>query len=160
MAITGVEVAPTSDDAADATKQFQSMPVLTGGTPTATTTGWCVSVEPIAAGKIGRVAVAGVVQVRMSDVSGLARSQIIWKNDDWALVNLNSGTRLGTISSTWNKGNTATVIEQNGDGSATSGSSTFTAKNYFATVTVASNATKRVACSLVGSTWILIAAEC
>jgi hypothetical protein len=67
--------------------------------------------------------------------------------------------RLGTISATWAKGATATVTEQNGDGSAKSPASTFTAKNYFAAVTVTSG-TKRVACAKVDDTWMLIAAEC
>lgn len=67
--------------------------------------------------------------------------------------------RLGTVSSTWGKGSNATVTQQNGDGTAISPSQTFTASNYFATITVSSG-TKRVACGLVGSTWILIAAEC
>lgn len=67
--------------------------------------------------------------------------------------------RLGTISATWNKGATATVTEINGDGTAISGNPTFTAKNWFATVTVTTG-TKKVACAPVGDTWILIAAEC
>lgn len=70
-----------------------------------------------------------------------------------------SAIRLGTIASTWTKGQEATVTEQTGDGSAAAGDPTFTAKNFFATITV-STGTKRVACALVGSTWILIAAEC
>lgn len=69
------------------------------------------------------------------------------------------GVRLGTISATWIKGSTATVTEQNGDGSAISGNPTFTATNHFATVTVTTG-TKRVACMLIGSTWVLTAAEC
>lgn len=67
--------------------------------------------------------------------------------------------RLGTISATWSKGSTATVTQQNGDGTAMAGSPTFTAKNYFSTVTVLSG-TKRVACALIDATWVLIAAEC
>ena len=67
--------------------------------------------------------------------------------------------RLGTVSATWSKGSSATVTQQNGDGAAISPAQTFTASNYFATITVSSG-TKRVACGLVGSTWILIAAEC
>ena len=185
MAITGVEVTPTSDDAAAATVQFQSMPVITGGTPAATTTAWCVAIEPITANKIGRVAVAGVVQVKLdvtseSDKSAACKASaselktgssgeasILWKETGtgagkWGLVRFGaaaSGVRLGTVSATWAKGNTATVTEQNGDGTAKSPTTTFEAKNYFATVTVASG-TKRVACAKVDDTWILIAAEC
>ena len=67
--------------------------------------------------------------------------------------------RLGTISATWTKGTTATVTQIKGDGSAISPTVTFTAKNWFADVTVESG-TKKVACAKVDATWILIAAEC
>jgi hypothetical protein len=135
------------------------MPVLTAGEVAASTTGWCVAVEPIAANAIGRVAIAGAVQVKASDLPKVARSAVLWKNESWALIIVNSGTRLGTVAQSWNKGATATVTEQNGDGSGTSPSATFTATNYFSDVTV-DTGTKRVACAQVGSTWILIAAEC
>jgi hypothetical protein len=155
LAITGVEVTPTSDDTADATKQFQSMPVLTGGTPSTSTTAWCVAVEPIKSNSIGRVAVSGVVQVKASDLPKAARSAVLWKNSDWALIIINPGTRLGTISAAWNKGSTATVTEQNGDGSEIESAPTFTATNYAANLTV--TGTMRVACALIGSTWVLVA---
>jgi hypothetical protein len=159
MAITGVQITPTSTSGG-ATAQFEQMPVLTGGTPSATTTAWCVAVEPIENNKVGRVAVAGVVQVKAADLGKAAGASVLWKNSDWALIRIDgSGVRLGTISATWTKGNTATVTEQNGDGSAKSPATTFTATNYFATVTVASG-TKRVACAKVDETWMLIAAEC
>ena len=159
MAITGVQITPTSTSGG-ATAQFEQMPVLTGGTPSATTAAWCVAVEPIENNKVGRVAVAGVVQVKAADLGKAAGASVLWKNSDWALIRIDgSGVRLGTISATWTKGNTATVTEQNGDGSAKSPTTTFTAKNYFATVTVASG-TKRVACARVDDTWILLAAEC
>lgn len=67
--------------------------------------------------------------------------------------------RLGTISATWTKGTTATVTQLKPDGSAMSPTRTFTAKNWFATVTVSSGS-KYVACASIGSQWILIAAEC
>lgn len=159
MAITGVEITPTSDANAAATKQFESLPVLTGGTPSATTTAWCVAIEPIESNKIGRVAVAGVVQCKVADLGKASGACVLWKNSDWALIRMDGGVRLGTISATWTKGNTATVTEQNGDGSAKSPTTTFSAKNYFATVTVSSG-TKRVACAKVDDTWMLIAAEC
>ena len=160
LAITGVEITPTSTSGG-ATAQFEDMPVLTGGTPSATTTAWCVAVEPIAAGKIGRVAVAGVVQVKAADLGKASGAGVLWKNSDWALIRIDgsAGVRLGTISSTWSRGADATVTQLNGDGSAISPTVTFSAKNWFATVTVTSG-TKKVACALVGSTWILIAAEC
>jgi hypothetical protein len=64
LAITGVAITPTSSSGG-ATASFEEMPVLTGGTPSATTTEWCVAVEPIESGKIGRVAVGGVVQCKV-----------------------------------------------------------------------------------------------
>jgi len=106
MSITGVEVTPTSDNAAAATKQFQSMPVVTGGTPSTSTTAWCVAVEPIATGKIGRVAVAGVVQCKISmgnsshkfarakgstsevESAWSGEALILWQSGGWALVRL------------------------------------------------------------------------
>lgn len=70
-----------------------------------------------------------------------------------------SGVRLGTIGATWAKGTTATVSELLGDGTEPPAPTEFEATNYFADVTVGSGEVK-VACALVGSTWILIAAEC
>lgn len=79
-------------------------------------------------------------------------------NGRWYLIDSFQETfRLGTVSATWAKGATATVTKLNEDGSATT--VTFTAKNWFADVTVSSGA-KKVSCALVGNTWILIAAEC
>lgn len=112
MAITGVEVTPTSDETAQATKQFQSMPVLTGGTPSTSTTAWCVAVEPIKSNSIGRVAVSGVVQVKASigssshkfarakastsevESADIGEALLIWSSSPWALV------RLGTLDLT------------------------------------------------------------
>lgn len=181
MAITGVEVTPTSDETADATKQFQQMPVLTGGTPSTSTTAWCVAVEPIKSNSIGRVAVSGAVQVKLDVQSasdstagakdgsrtelktGSGEALILWKESGtgagkWGLVRFGgtgAGVRLGTISTTWGKGSTATVTQQNGDGSAITSAPTFTATNYTATLTV--SGTMRVACALIGSTWVLVA---
>jgi len=64
LAITGVAITPTGESGG-ATASFEEMPVLTGGTPSATTTAWCVAVEPIESGKIGKVAVGGVVQCKV-----------------------------------------------------------------------------------------------
>jgi hypothetical protein len=64
LEITGVAITPTSSSGG-ATASFEEMPVLQGGTPSATTTAWCVAVEPIESGKVGRVAVGGVVQCKV-----------------------------------------------------------------------------------------------
>jgi hypothetical protein len=159
LAITGVEIAPTATDSDAATISFQDAPVITAGNTSATTTAWCVAVDPIASGSIGKVAVAGVVQIKSSDFNKAAGAQLLWKDSNWALILIGGGLRLGTISATWTKGETATVTEQNGDGSARTDSPTFTATNYFATITVSSG-TRRVACGKVDDRWLLIAAEC
>ena len=70
-----------------------------------------------------------------------------------------SEIRLGTIAASWAKGATATVTQLKPDGSALTPTRTFTAKNWFAAITVSSG-TKKVACASVGNQWILIAAEC
>jgi hypothetical protein len=51
------------------------------------------------------------------------------------------------------------VTQINADGTALSPTVTFTATNYFATVTVTSG-TRKVLCVFVGDRWLLTAAEC
>ena len=110
MAITGVAVTPTSDDNADATKQFQSMPVLTLGATSSTTTAWCVAIEPIAANKIGRVAVAGAVQIKASDLPKAKGAPVLWKDSNWALIVLSGGpVRLCKTTAVWDKNTMATL---------------------------------------------------
>jgi hypothetical protein len=70
------------------------------------------------------------------------------------------GVRLGRISATWTKGSTASVDELDAEGELLSPAVSFTAKNWFATVTVPSGEYRKVACALSRGTWILIAAEC
>jgi hypothetical protein len=111
LAITGMDISPASS--ANAASQYEQMPVVAGGTPSDTTTSWCVAVEPIAAGAIGRVAVGGVVQVKAEVVDSahaFARCKsssselrstdngegvILWKQGtgtgQWALVRLGNG---------------------------------------------------------------------
>lgn len=183
LRISGLEVTPANDGDA-ATNAFQEIPVIRGDTPTSSTfDAFVVAVEPIAAGTVGHVAVDGVVQVKIDVrntadstagpkdnsrtelISGGGNATILWKASGtgagkWALVRLGGRTmKLGTISSTWTKGGTATVTEQNGDGTARTSNPTFTAKNYFADVLV-TGGTRRVACQLIDSTWVLVAAEC
>jgi hypothetical protein len=111
LAITGMEITPGSSTGA--TSQFEQLPVVAGGTPTATTTAWCVAVEPIPSGKIGRVAVGGVVQVKIEVVDDShvfaqckasttelkstdnGEGVILWKqgtgSSQWGLVRLGNG---------------------------------------------------------------------
>jgi hypothetical protein len=120
LAITGVEIAPTANATDAETKRFEEQPVVTGGTPSATTTAWCVAVEPIAAGKIGRVAVGGVVQCKVTvsdsahkfvrakasttelESSTTGEGLLLWSGGGWALV------RLGTVDLTKCKDYSAT----------------------------------------------------
>lgn len=186
LAIGGMEVAPSADGQRD-TNQFQHMPIVSGTVPTSTTGDrYCIAIEPIQSNAIGRVAIAGVVQCKLdivsaSDVtagpkpssssalqSGRGNASILWKEAEtgsgiWGLVRIGSNqesVRLGTISATWTKGQTATVTRQNGDGTGIAGNPTFVAKNYFATVPASPDSQARVACALADNTWILIAAEC
>jgi len=111
MAISGMQISPGGSSGS--TSQFEQLPVVAGSTPSATTTSWCVAVEPIPAGAIGRVAVGGVVQVKV-DVADAAHvfakcksstaelkstdngeGVILWKagtgTGQWALVRLGNG---------------------------------------------------------------------
>jgi hypothetical protein len=109
LAITGMAISPAGSGAA----QFEQLPVVTGGIPSDTTTAWCIAVEPIPAGSIGRVAVGGAVQakvdVRSSDHQFVrcksstaelvstdnGEGVILWKqgtgSGQWALVRLGNG---------------------------------------------------------------------
>ena len=108
LAITGMEITPGSSE--NATSQFEQLPVVAGGTPSDTTTAWCVAVEPIKAGEIGKVAVGGVVQVKVeidssshtfakckastSELKSTDNGEglILWKGSgQWALVRLGNG---------------------------------------------------------------------
>ena len=144
LSVAGVVFTP-SGATGNATQQFQDQPVLSGGLPTGGAA-FVVAVEPIAAGKIGRVAVAGVVQAKVNVVSesdtfatakdgdltqltssSSGEATILWKESGtgsgkWALVRFGAagaaGIRLGKVSGTWSKGATASVTQWKGDGSA------------------------------------------
>jgi len=189
LAITGLVISPTGATGA-ATMSWETSPAVVGVTPpTGTVGGFVVAVEPIANGKIGRAAVAGVVQAKIDvadaghtfatpkpgsttafDSGSSGPALILWKesgtgNGKWALLRIAAGagstatTRLGKISASWAKGSTAVVAEYDGGGSAKG--TTFSAINRFGLVTgPTAGSPQWVACSLVDSTWHLIAAEC
>ena len=142
LSVAGVVFTP-SGATGNATQQFQDQPVLSGGLPTGGSS-FVVAVEPIAAGKIGRVAVAGVVQAKINVVSesdtfatakdgdltqlssaSSGEATILWKESGtgagkWALVRFGAAgasIRLGRVTGTWNKGATASVTQYKGDGS-------------------------------------------
>jgi hypothetical protein len=177
LAITGMDITPGSST--NATGQFEQLPVVTGGTPSATTTAWCVAVEPIAAGQIGRAAVGGVVQCKVEVTSAddkfvackastaelktgtTGEGMILYKeggtgSNKWALVRLGGGgvgIVRGTFTAPWDKGSTKTVSD-----AVTIGTTYSNARNYFAAV--GGTGTKACAIAYVGTEWILIAAEC
>lgn len=143
LSVAGVVFTP-SGATGNATQQFQDQPVLSGGLPTGGSA-FVVAVEPIAAGSIGRVAVAGVVQAKINitdaghgfakakdgDLTQLSSgdtgdAQILWKESGtgaskWAIVRFGSGAgasiRLGKVTGTWTKNATVTVTQWKGDGS-------------------------------------------
>jgi len=118
LEIIGMHVTPTGATGA-ATTQFESMPVLIGATPSENSRAIAIAVEPIATNSIGRVAVDGVVQVKIdvghadhrfarpkastsamqSDWGGPA--MILWKPSgptgpaQWALVRMGGGSPTG-----------------------------------------------------------------
>lgn len=173
LAITGMDITPTSSSGG-ATASFEEMPVLTGGTPSTTTTAWCVAVEPIESGKVGRVAVGGVVQCKVEVTSAddkfvackastaelksgaAGEGLILWKDSGtgtgkWALVRLGGARQLvrGTFSGAWAKGSTKTVTD------ATSSGTTYAnVKNYYTSIT--GTGTKDCAIAYVGSEWVLV----
>jgi len=155
LAITGMAITP--GNSSGSTSQFEQMPVLTGGTPSATTTAWCVAVEPIASGKIGKVAIGGAVQLKASDLGKATDAEVLWKDSSWALIRFSSGggvgVKRGTFSAPWDKGSAKTVTD-----AVTSGKTYADVKNYFAAV--GGTGTKACAIAYVAGEWILIAAEC
>jgi hypothetical protein len=186
LAITGMVISPSGATGA-ALLSWQTSPAVIGvSPPTGAGAGFVVAVEPIAAGKLGQAAVAGVVQAKINvsdanhtfatprpgsttefDSASSGPAFILWKDGGtgsgkWALLRIGAGgggTRLGKISASWAKGSTAAVAEY--DGSGTAKGTTFSAVNRFGLVTgPTSGSPQWVACSLVDSTWHLIAAEC
>ena len=186
MSVAGVVFTP-SGTTGSATQQFQDQPVLSGGLPTGGSA-FVVAVEPIAAGKIGRVAVAGVVQAKVDIVSsshthvkakdgdltqlitaGNGDAEILWKEPGtgtgkWAVIRFAGGggngdtARLGKVSGTWTKGATASVQQYLGDGSFVTGS-TFVAINRAQTVTGPTGG-YWVECGSIDGTWHLRWTEC
>jgi hypothetical protein len=191
LAITGPLFDPASGGSALAT--FKESSPITGGAATADTAkrnAWCVAIEPINSGKIGRVAAAGVValkaNVRSSShwtikiVSGGTTLQteasggvpVLWKptttgDNSWCIVRLGGGggsqsVRLGKTTSEWNKGSLATIaLYESGVPPAETASSP--AETLTQCVNKFSDVgnNKWVVVALAGNdAWYLIAAEC
>jgi hypothetical protein len=186
LSVAGVVFTP-SGATGNATQQFQDQPVLSGGLPTGGSA-FVVAVEPIAAGKIGRVAVAGVVQAKINVVSesdtfatakdgdltqltsaASGEAQILWKEpgtgaSKWAIVRFGGaggaagGSRLGKVTGTWAKNATASVQQYSGAGAIVTGSS-FVAINRAQTVTGPTGG-YWVGCDSIDGTWHLAWTEC
>lgn len=110
MEITGVEITPTNDDEDTPTKQFATMPVLSGDEIAESAEKWCVALEPIASDKIGRVAIAGAVQVKKEDLDKLKGALVLWEGDNWALVaHGNAELQLCKTTNTWEYDTIATL---------------------------------------------------
>jgi hypothetical protein len=161
------------------------MPVLTGGTPSATTTAWCVAVEPIQSGKVGKVAVGGAVVCKI-EVSSAGDKFAACKASSAELKSGSKGEGLilwnesGTGPGKWAIIRLASSSAESGGGAVLRG--TFTgalpkgsyasvtnvtgfepgtpvpAMNYFADIT--GTGTKNCALTMVGDEYILIAVEC
>lgn len=185
LSVAGVVFTP-SGATGNATQQFQDQPVLSGGLPTGGSA-FVVAVEPIAAGSIGRVAVAGVVQAKINvtnaghgfatakdgDLTQLSsaasgEAQILWKESGtgaskWAIVRFggaagSAGSRLGKVTGTWAKNATASVQQYSGAGAIVTGSS-FVAINRAQTVTGPTGGFW-VGCDSIDGTWHLAWTEC
>lgn len=186
LAITGVVAPPTGSTGASVA-QFQTEPAVVGVLPATGASGaFVVTVEPIAAGKFGRAAIAGVVQAKLNvldashgfaiPIQGNASAfesassgpaTILWKdsgtgNGKWCLLRFGAagggGNRLGKVTGTWTKGATASVQQYTGAGAIVTGT-TFVAINRAQTVTGPTGG-YWVGCELIDSTWHLQWTEC
>jgi hypothetical protein len=147
VGITGFAITPTSESGG-ATASFEEMPVVTVDTPSESTTACGVAVEPISSGKIGRIAVGGVVQCKTADLGKTFGSTIIWKNSEWSLIRLNSGIVRAHFSGTWEKDSSKSVTAELLTGT------TYTAHNYIATISSQTDCK----CFIMhdGSEWVLV----
>lgn len=162
MKIAGIEVTPTASDSDRATSQFCEMPVVAGHAITGSESKWCIAIEPIKAGEIGRVAVDGVVQVKKADLPKLACVTVIWDDDNWALIKSGDTVRLGKTTAAWDKGTLADIelYEEGIPPDETRNATDYTLGNCVNKFSdVASGKWVMVAKAKNGS-WYLIAAEC
>lgn len=179
LRIGGVEIQPGASTA-PGTSQFLQMPVVSGVAPDASNPGpWGVAIEPIPAGRTGRLAVAGVVQCKVRVVSasdrfvrslpgnvvqlvtgGYGEGLILWSEasvgeERWALVRLGTpaGAALIQFDGAWpiNTNKTVTFFES---------STTATAFNRFGSVGSETCGTRFGAVVLHNGQWNLIAAQC
>lgn len=157
MKINGIVIDP--NDGENEERAFEGMPCVIGATASLCEANAVVAIEPINDGKIGRVVVSGVVQIKATDILKVGNSDVLWKHTDWAIIRIGSAIKIGKITGSWTKGTTKTVTLLNADGTTTVNAATFTARNLFANISVDCGE-RKVACAVIDSTWTLIDAEC
>jgi hypothetical protein len=179
LRIGGVQIQP-GIDTAPGTAQFVQMPVVSGVVPDASNPGrWGVAIDPIEQGKIGRLAVAGVVQckvrvrgtgdrfvrslngsVNQAVTGGFGEGLILWSEstvgeERWALIRLGTpaGVALIQFDGAWpiNTNKTITFFES---------TDTATAFNRFGSIGSETCGTRFGAVTLHNGVWNLIAAQC
>lgn len=185
LAVTGPLVSPGLG--ASALAAFRESVAVIGDVPEAVHVRhnlFGIAVEPIAAGKVGRIAVGGVVaaviDVQNTDdwavrlVEGQTKLQtskfgsvpLLWKHsgtgDQWAIVRMAGGgqpssVRLAKTTGTWNKGDTANVTIWDGGEEEEAGETLVDVVNKY--VDIGSGKWCHVAQAANG-TWYVIAAEC
>ena len=143
LAITGIEINPSEGETKR--RSFEEMPCVVGTMPSATTgAAFCIAVEPIKAGKVGRVVVAGVVQARLTVGGGGSGdrakphasretlqlgadgpARVLWRQSGtgtvWGLVRIDDGggeVRVGKVTADWAFGTCATVTIWEGEASS------------------------------------------
>jgi hypothetical protein len=182
--ITGITPSAGTAATGGANAQFSRSPTITVAisSSVSTTDATAVALQPIKAGQLGMVAVAGVIQCRatITDTThtrlSLAASstnfasgtsgqlQILWKEGTGtgklALALFSQSpdfVKIGKTTSGWAKGASASIAVYSGSGgSETATGETVTAWNKF--VAIASD--KWVIVVSIGGTWYVIAAEC
>lgn len=181
LQITDILLDPNDGDVQR--REYESMPCVVGSTPSGVRTQKLViAVEPIAVGKIGRCAIGGVTQAKLATGSGVSAAmraratdgdvtvltpdlwgpvEILWRNDEWALVRLDQANpvQLGKTTAEWAKGATATIDVYEGSPLYETNSLRTLSECVNKFVTVAND--KWVIVAQAGSGyWYLIAAEC
>lgn len=128
LSISGVQINPNSGN--KQRRQYESMPCLTGDTPSSKNDKFVIPIEPIKNNAIGRAAVAGVTVVKLTEGDDEYRfakpkagnksaleaandgpARILWRNENWGLVRLGDAAqlRLCKTGSQWPVGGTQTL---------------------------------------------------
>lgn len=187
MRVNGIATATTGTEYEQPGEStpFETMPCLVGATPDSTENIIVIATGPIKDGETGKVAVAGVVQVRLkitSESHSFAKPRsgsrdrmdsadsgypLLWKepgtgNDKWALVSLAKGGSgsdgiLSKTTELWALNTSQTLCKYTGPaGSEVATTETVIAWNKFAEVPEG----RWVFLSKANNAWYMVAAEC